>query len=306
MAQRVSVESFSAAQRGLAPLVALVALVACALACSKPEAEPTSSCSSLQFLPALAEGEQEGYVCFAFTAEQRQGPLASLTWDLASRGGVGLHHATLYTTAEERPLSGPFGCEPMPVDALAVHAGVPGSEVFSLPPDMALELSSKARTFIVEAHMYRSNGDAAGQASVSLCRASEAPAKLAGRFAVGAPVPAIRPHTVEVSAALCRVPADLHLLYSWPHMHRAGREFRATLLRNDQRLPLLDVGDWDFTHQVTYETGLDARAGDLIETTCVWENDSDEYVLPGLLSANEMCTHGVTAYPADRAYCDPQ
>jgi hypothetical protein len=301
MAQRVLVGPFRPRQRGLVPLVACLAL-----ACSKSEAEPPTSCSNLQFLPVLAEAEHEGYVCFAFAVDQSQGSLASLTWDLTSHGGVGLHHAALYTTAEERPLSVPFSCDPMPVDALAVHVGVPGSEVFSLPPNMGLELSRKARTLIVEAHAYRTDGNAAGQASVSLCSAAGAPATLAGRFAVGAPVPAIRPHTVEVSTALCRVPADVRLLYSWPHMHRSGREFHAALLRDEQRLPLLELSNWDFTHQVTYETGVDARAGDLIETACVWENDSDEYVLPGLLSANEMCTHGVTAYPADRAYCDPQ
>jgi len=139
-----------------------------------------------------------------------------------------------------------------------------------------------------------------------MCTAAAPPAKLAGRFAVGAPVPALRPQHTETSSARCRLPFDLDLLYSWPHMHRLGSAFHAALLREDERLPILDLGSWDFTQQLTYSIDLHARAGDVIETTCVWQNDTDEYVLPGLFTKDEMCTHGVTGVPADAAYCEPE
>jgi hypothetical protein len=154
--------------------------------------------------------------------------------------------------------------------------------------------------------MFRASAAAAKASAASLCSWSEAPTKLAGRFALGAPVPAIRPHTRETSSARCRFGSPVHLLYSWPHMHRVGKEFHSALLRGSERISVLDVSSWDFTRQLTYTTELDVEAGDEIETTCTWQNDGDAYVLPGLFSDNEMCTYGLTAWPADAAYCNPE
>lgn len=272
-------------------------------AASEVDADP---CTTFEFVAELPPEQQEGYVCFAFEAGADTRPLTSSRIELSGDSGVVLHHATLYTSAETRPADGPFDCNPMPLDALAVHVAVPGSESLSLPADMALALRADTRTFLVEAHLFRSSPAPAAPTKLRLCRASSPPTKLAGRFAVGASVPALRPHQLESSTALCRLPLDLHLLYSWPHMHGMGHEFHAALLRGQQRIPIVDVEHWDFGQQLTYSVDIDAVAGDFIESTCVWQNDSDAYVLPGIFTANEMCTHGVTGYPSSAAYCEPQ
>ena len=111
----------------------LAFLSACAaLGCASSHAaeQAAEHCLSLDFAPELAEGASEAYGCFAFDSGAIRGPLRSLTWDLGSEGGVVQHHATLYTTSELRPRGSMFECDPMPVDALAVHVGVPGSESF--------------------------------------------------------------------------------------------------------------------------------------------------------------------------------
>lgn len=89
-------------------------------------------------------------------------------------------------------------------------------------------------------------------------------------------------------------------------MHRSGKEFQSALLRGSARIPILDLATWDFARQLTYATEVDVHADDLIETTCTWQNETDGYVLPGLFSHNEMCTNGLTAWPADAAFCDPE
>jgi hypothetical protein len=111
---------------------------------------------------------------------------------------------------------------------------------------------------------------------------------------------------VESSTARCRFEAELHLLSSWPHMHRLGKEFHSSLLRGADRIPILDLPTWDFARQLTYSTEVDVKAGDVIETTCIWQNEADRYVLPGVFSENEMCSYGLTAWPVDKAYCDPE
>jgi Copper type II ascorbate-dependent monooxygenase, C-terminal domain len=284
---------------------AAFAATAC-ISCSAATAVDADSCTTLEFAAELAPEQQEGYVCFAFEAGADSRPISSSSIELAGESGLVLHHATLYTSAEARPYSGAFDCNPMPLDALAVQVAVPGSESLSLPADTALALRPDTRTFLIEAHLFRSSQAPAAPTRLKLCRARSTPAKLAGRFAVGASVPAIRPHQLESSTALCRLPFDLHLMYSWPHMHRVGHEFHAALLRGDQRIPIVDIEHWDFSQQLTYPVDIDAAAGDLIQSTCVWKNASDAYVLPGIFTENEMCTHGVTGYPSQAAYCEPQ
>lgn len=284
--------------------VALAAAVG--VGCSAPSHADPDPCSTYEFVPELTAEQQEGYVCFAFDAEADTRPITSSKIELSGASGLALHHATLYTSAEARPHDGAFDCNPMPLDALAVHVAVPGSESLSLPADTGLALRPDTRTFLVEAHLFRSSNASVAPIKLQLCRASSTPVKLAGRFAVGASVPALRPHQMESSTAVCRLPFDLQLLYSWPHMHRMGQKFHAALLRGSQRIPILDVEHWDFSQQLTYPLDIAALAGDSIETTCVWQNDSDAYVLPGIFTANEMCTHGVTGYPSDAAYCEPQ
>ena len=88
-------------------------------------------------------------------------------------------------------------------------------------------------------------------------------------------------------------------------MHLVGSEFHGALLRGDQRLPIVDLAEWDFTHQRTYPVDLQAKAGDLLETTCVWTNPTPEYVLPGIYTENEMCTFGLIGWPAEAARCEP-
>lgn len=262
-------------------------------------------CAQLTFMAELPADAQEGYACFAFDAPPSR-PLRSLVWRLASGSGVALHHATLYTTSETLPRGAAFACDPMPVDAQGVHVWVPGSDALELPDDTGIVLRPDTRSLIVEAHMFRASAAPPQASQVSLCSWSESPPRLAGRFALGAPVPAIRPRSVESSSALCRFRSDLHLLSSWPHMHRVGKEFHSALLRGSERIPILDLASWDFTRQLTYTTEVEVHAGDLIETTCSWQNDTDDYVLPGLFSDDEMCTYGLTAWPADEAYCEPQ
>jgi hypothetical protein len=291
--------------RKLAKLISITA--ALGLGCSEDRgasAADTAACFGayeLSFTPEVPRSGTEGYSCFAFPAPRR-GPLRALRW-AAPELGVELHHASLYATREARA-TGRFDCNPMPADAFALHVWVPGGTELELPMDVGLDLPDTTATLIVEVHAYRSGPEPAAEASVTLCHAESTPDKLADRVGLIAPVPALRPQTIETSTSRCRLRDPWNLLFAWPHLHRKGQQFHGTLLRGKERLPIVDVNPWDFTHQITYPLALYAEAGDVIETTCVWENDSDEYVLPGIYTENEMCTHGLVGWPAEGGWCD--
>jgi hypothetical protein len=257
------------------------------------------------FRPEIESPAAEQYRCFAFdAAELGDAPISGLIWSDPS-GGVVLHHATLYATSEERPTEAPFDCDPMPEDAMALHVWSPGGTELTLPDGVGLELPANTRRLLIEAHVLRLTGAPAGQASVEVCRAPSFPDKIAARLGISVAVPAIRPQMVETSTARCRLPEDWHLIAAWPHMHLVGSEFHGALLRGQERLPIVDVVTWDFTHQRTYAVDLQAVAGDVIESTCVWTNPTSDYVLPGIYTENEMCTFGLIGWPAEAARCEP-
>jgi hypothetical protein len=193
----------------------------------------------------------------------------------------------------------------MPADAVALHVHAPGGVALELAADVGLSLSPSAKFFRIEAHARRTSNVAAEPARVELCTHTETPLKLAAWLGTSAPVPAIRPHTTEVSTGHCELPMAFHVIFGWPHMHKVGKEFHAVISRAGVVSPLLDVPAWDFTHQFTYPLDAELAAHDVIEPTCVWENPNAEYVLPGVFTSNEMCTFGIIGWPAAAAQCLP-
>jgi len=269
---------------------------------------PPASCdeaATLSFVVDFQSSESEQYMCFAFDPASLQGrSLRAIRWAPPQQGGIVLHHATLYATAEVWQ-SHAGACDAMPSDAAGLHVWAPGGTSLEMPEAIALSLPEATRTLIVEAHALRVGAGASEPAYCELCPSTDA--EQAAWIGVQAPVPAIRPHYVETATAQCIVPADLHVLFTWPHMHRVGKEFHGAIVRADgTREPLIDVAPWDFDEQRTYPVDATLQAGDAIETSCVWENPTDEYVLPGPLTTDEMCNQGIIGHPAASARCLPQ
>jgi hypothetical protein len=192
----------------------------------------------------------------------------------------------------------------MPAGAVGIDVWAPGVEALALPADTGLRLPAGTRRLVIEAHTLRVGSGAPQSASVTLCAGPTSPTNLAAVIGMSTPVPAIRPHHVETSQSACVLAGAVHLFSVWPHMHRIGQEISVRLLGPDSSArSLADVNPWDFWAQSRYSLDVDAVAGDQIETTCVWNNPSDSYVLPGLLTENEMCNAALIAWPASSATC---
>jgi hypothetical protein len=142
--------------------------------------------------------------------------------------------------------------------------------------------------------------------TVSICTNARAPRNVATWLGLTAPVPAIRPWQRETSTRRCRVRAPIHLLSTWPHMHAQGLEFHGAVVSGGRRTALVDVSPWNVEDQRSHPLDVDLPAGSTIETTCVWQNRSGEYVLPGRDAANEMCVQGLFGYPAADMRCEDE
>jgi hypothetical protein len=282
----------------------VICALASACASTSPEtgdAPPTAPCdvaASFDFSPSIDEGSIEGYSCFYETLDLGSRTIAAIRWHDPTTGPIRLHHATLQVTAEAPTLGAAPSCEPMPADVISLHVHAPGGTALELPPDVGLLLPPAARYFRIEAHALRTGPGAAEPARVEICTHRANAPKLAGWLGLEAPVPAIRPHTTETSTGRCELSSAFHLLSAWPHMHLTGKEFHAAVVRGNVSTPLLDVPSWDFTHQLTYPLDVDLAAHDVIAPTCVWENPTADYVLPGIYTTNEMCTFGLIGWPA--------
>jgi hypothetical protein len=258
----------------------------------------------LSFAPDTG-GADEAYVCFGFDASAFTArTVGGVRWEIATGGGFLVHHAILYAVAGDFP-DGPTLCDAMPDAARQLHVWSPGGDDLALPSDTGLELPSDTKRFAIQAHTLRIGTDPPAPSHARICGGPAAPSNLAALMGMGAPVPAIRPMHEEQSSTSCVLGSALHLYSVWPHMHLVGKEITLTLARSDgEATPLVDVVPWDFHLQRTYLLGVDAGPGDAIDLGCIWDNPTNDYVLPGPKTTDEMCNAAFIAWPAESAFCE--
>ncbi len=284
-----------------------------ALACGTPQSTETSKESDdvpctdpleLEFQPDTL-GADEAYVCFGYDSSAfGESTVGAVRWSIPSEGEYMLHHAILYAVPDDFP-TGPVLCDAMPDAAVGLHVWSVGGDDLELPPDAGLLLPEGTQRFVVEAHTLRVGGAAGDPGRVRICRGPGEPAHPAALMGLSAPVPAIRPMHEEISERTCALAGDFHFFSVWPHMHLVGHEISANLERvAGDTTPLVDVTNWDFRQQRTYPLDVDALAGDQVRVRCVWQNPTEEYVLPGPRTADEMCNAVFIGWPASSAFCN--
>jgi mono/diheme cytochrome c family protein len=246
------------------------------------------------------------YHCFYFKPPYADG--SGLLWfepildDIAS-----LHHFILYATDNAKNAPGSTGpCNGAGADTYFVAGWAPGADNSALPGDVALALPSGPQAgLILEVHYYNNSGAAKLDASgVRFCTARRgARPHTAGVHFLGSEGICIPPgsRSFEVKGA-CAPRSDLgdiHITGVWPHMHKRGRRQRLLIRRSDGSSELLHDQAFDFNTQLFYaKPDVLIRAGDRIETTCFYDNESNERISYGERTQDEMCYAFVTAWPA--------
>jgi hypothetical protein len=245
--------------------------------------------------PGLTGSEQ--YLCFGFDAALLDGAdIGGIALD-SPAGPVALHHLSLYASAGDFA-AGPVECARMPEDAVPMNVWAPGGGDLVLEPDLALAIPEGTTRLVVQAHALRNEDGPAAERTLSITSRRDAVHR-AGWMPLQAPTPALRPHHREESTASCAVAGDLHVISTWPHMHRVGFAFHGRA----GAAPMIDVDPWVFDAQRAYPIAMSLTAGEMIETHCVWQNDTDLTILPGPSVDDEMCGQSLIAWPAPAAHC---
>jgi hypothetical protein len=251
--------------------------------------------------PGVAAG-QEQYLCFRFDVGGASGAAVHALHWTPSSGPVLIHHAMTFATAAAGPV-GPVPCEPMPSPVAVLPLYAPGGEDTSLPDGVSIVVPTAATAFFVEMHLIRV-GDGTGTASVDLLASDAPPSHFAGWVDDFVSVPPLPPQSFTTATAACRFEGPVHVVAAWPHMHRLGSRFQGTIVRADgSRVPLLVLPTWDFDHQPLYLVNGDLADGDAVETACTWDNTTDQVVMEGPFSTDEMCNQGLVVWPQELAHC---
>jgi len=272
-------------------------VLACLLGC----AGTADDTVTLAFAPDPGAPGSERYLCFGFDAGLLGGADIAGIALVPATGPVTLHHVALFASTDDFA-DGPIDCLTMPDTAVPLNVWATGGGDLVLPRDLALAVPPATRRLIVQTHALRIADGPPATRALTLSPRRDAMVR-AGWLPLRAPTPAIAPHTRARSSASCLVAAELHVISSWPHMHRIGSEFHGTIARVAATDPLVDVVPYDFETQHSYSIDAIAAPGDTIDTECVWENTTDTTVLPGPEIDQEMCGQSLIAWPVEAAHC---
>jgi len=254
-----------------------------------------SDAVTLEFRPDVAVGE-EAYVCFGFDAQAvRDRGISGIDWERPA-GAVVLHHAKLYATPSAYP-AGPVPCDQQPTGAVPLHTWLPGGGSLAMPTGVAVALPENATSLVVEAHVFRSEAGDAPRDRARIQLANPDATVHAGWTSRSGIVPALRPRQVETSTDQCTLASPSHVYFAWPHMHLLGRSFQAIVTTGGGQVTLLDEANWDFASEEPAVLDVDLAPGDVLTMTCSWDNTTDQYVLPGPRTTDEMCGLGLIVSP---------
>lgn len=271
-----------------------------------PLIAPTTGPSGLTPLDFTAGGFAVGpevrdeYRCFVFDADIPEDRFVRRFEMIFGETRV-LHHVILSRDTEHRTTPGSFDCidgSGVPIGSEYLYVWAPGQAALEFPSG-GLRVSPGQR-FVLQIHYNNGTSlpDVRDESGVRMLLGPvEGPEY--GMFALGSQNFSLPPRTRTAVASRCTLPGDTTLLAGMPHMHRLGSEFEETIVRAGATgsEPLVHLTGWEFSTQLFYRLPVSLHAGDVITTTCTYENPSADAVPFGPGTAQEMCDDFVYATP---------
>jgi len=239
----------------------------------------------------------EGYYCFSFHVAFN-GKTQGLGFYKHVDNTQVIHHWLLYKMVTPQIDGLAIGCIGFHAYGALLAGWAPGGSDWFLPKDVGMDLGSG--DFILEVHYNNSGAPTTDSSGVDVCTTTNLRPNTAGLFWLGTMdinIPAGQTGTAQ-SHCSPQIQAPLHVLRSWPHMHRLGRHLTTEVVRAKTGAiePVVDVA-FDFNSQNQYNTPLLVNPGDRLDTTCTYDNTTTSSVGFGESTTSEMCFDFTVAYP---------
>jgi hypothetical protein len=249
------------------------------------------------------------YVCFNFKSPIKKGEEAIAFAPIIGDARV-IHHWILYGT--NTPLTdGSITPNCGTGSATFVTGWAPGGQNAVMDPDVGLVLDYQY--FMLQMHynnhQYADGADASG---VAFCTTDTPREHPAGIVTLGTPLISIPPGAkgYSTTGSCSTLAADgkstITVVGTSPHMHLLGSGFKTTHKRGTLDmgdLVNLPIGSWNFNDQRHYTLNprREVNPGDVLTTTCYYDNPTSSTVTFGERTSDEMCFDFITVYPYDAA-----
>jgi mono/diheme cytochrome c family protein len=216
-----------------------------------------------------------------------------------------VHHILLFKSPT------PVSAEPFPCSGIGsavwqlVSGWAPGNTNLELPPEAGFP-EEGTTNWVLQVHYNNASGNYEGQTDQSgyeLCTTEDLRPNDAGIAAFGTIGISIPPRSKYTMS--CTFPAGPNWIgkkffNAFPHMHGRGTAI------STERVPvgggnpevIASRDDYDFNSQANQTLSATVKAGDVLRTHCTWKNPSDDTVLFGEKTEDEMCFDFLSFYPA--------
>jgi hypothetical protein len=240
---------------------------------------------------------------------------------------VGSHHGLLYKTSYEELPETDLKGDPIKLNQIvpceagagalfevtSVIAGSQGrvnaSERGVMPDNVATKLPGGSYV-VAELHMLNTQDEPLTACMKIGLRGipEEQVEHEAGLFFFYNPWITLAPGESGAARMACPITQDISLKTAVSHMHSRGVGYEAKWLDGDPFDPdtlmqemLYTTERWDDPEDQVFEEPLQLQAGDFIDYTCTYQNDSEDIIAQGLETTDEMCMFVGIYWPVDLA-----
>jgi len=235
-----------------------------------------------------------------------------------------LHHMLLFAIPQLTDVNignvSIFNCESMPqeINGLKINVGpiwgwAPGGNDLILPPDVAFQVSSNVRYFILQMH-YNNPSSKSGlvdSSGLTMRLTPNARANLAAFMFLGMEIASISlppflsniTYTSTCNTSILLPPSllgyTINIFSAAVHMHYLGKVgFVDLVQRNGTVVRLVQDYAYSFGNQRFQPVSILLTVGDTIQSSCTWDTTTvNTTTIGGENTYNEMCLFPILYYP---------
>jgi hypothetical protein len=214
---------------------------------------------------------------------------------------LGEHHTvlTVKDALEGGDQVGEYDCDVGELDTAMLYASGVGTDDLAFPDGVAIKVTA-GQYLNLNLHLFNANPSEplSGRSKILVKPvAAVPPEKEAEMVFAGTFLVAIPPGGGSARGG-CTFTRPATIMTYWPHMHQHATHQKVDMVVGGTPLVLHDQ-PFDFEEQTNFvlPTPLQVNAGDSIDVTCTYTNDTDSFILWGDSSNREMCFTGLYRYP---------
>jgi hypothetical protein len=244
---------------------------------------------------------QEQYACYGFDIPA--GPKHHVTQIQVHLDNKAIVHHVLLLESPNSTSGTPIDCSAAPgLGQPMMYAWAPGGNPLVLPLEAGFP-QDQTTHYLIQIHYNNAAGLKAPTDSTGfdLCTTANLRKYDADVVAFGTEKINIPPNGSSTSTACYTIPSGLAgrtFFSAFPHMHKLGTTI-STELMGDAGAPV-DMGaiaNWQFSNQPWLPISVVANAGNVVRTSCSWNNPGPTAVTFGEYTTDEMCFSFSAYYP---------